>query len=409
MIRTPSLRGVVSPCSPRVLEQLEARFLLTTYYVSTSGSNANPGTSINQPLRTIQQAVDAAMPGDTVLVRGGTYRETISTPRSGTAAARITIQNYASEAVTVSGADTITGSWTPVGNEVYRAPMPWNYQFENQSSAYNSNQIFVGGKATELARWPNQTSSDVVLPTNAIADHVTFSKSNPALAGNDLATFHDADFNNNPNRWVGAKIWVNLARNDTDGQGQTGEVVSAANGSITVKGIDTRGGEGAWSIGAGTEYYLFQPTISALNATGGIAAGLDRGEWFIDTAAGQLYVRTPSGAAPAANSVEAKRRTYGFNLDADSYINIKGINLFSTTLTTDNLAANRNVSPGGVAAASNILIDGMTARYVSHFTDQTGNYQMQWQQKSGLILSGTRITFQNGDIRLSAGSGMSVI
>jgi hypothetical protein len=366
---------------------LEARFLMTTYYVSTGGNNANPGTSINAPLQTIQQAVNAAMPGDTVLVRGGTYRETVTTPRSGTASARITIQRYGNEVVTVSGADVITGTWTPVGNEVYRAPMPWNYQFENQSNAYNSNQIFVGGKATDLARWPNQTSSDVVMPTNAIADNVTFSKSNPALAGNDLATFHDAAFTDNPARWVGAKIWVNLARNDTDGQGQTGEVVSATNGSITVKGIDTRGGSGAWSIGTGTEFYLFQPTLAALNNSGGIAAGLDRGEWFLDTANQQLYVRTPTGTAPAAGSVagsvEAKRRTYGFNLDGDSHLTIKGINLFGTSLTTDSVAANRNVSPGGVAVASNILIDGMTARYVSHFTDQTGNYQMQWQQKSG--------------------------
>jgi hypothetical protein len=406
MKHRPRLRHVAAP---RLIEALEGRVLLTAYYVSTAGSDANPGTALTAPLRTIQAAVNAAMPGDTVLVRGGTYRETVSTPRSGTAAARITIQNYQNEVVTVSGADVITGSWTSVGNEVYRAPMPWNYQFENQRSDYSSNQVFYNGTMIELARWPNQTSSDVVRPTIPTADSVTFSKSDPNLASNDLATFHEASFTDNPNRWVGAKIWVNLARNDTDGQGQTGEVVSATNGSITVRGIDTRGGTGAWSIGAGTEFYLFQPTVSALNATGGIAAGLDRGEWFVDAANGHLYVRTPNGAAPAANSVEAKRRTYGFNLDGDSYITIKGINLFGTTLTTDNLAANRNASPGGVAPASNILIDGMNARYVTHFTDQTGNYQMQWQQKSGLILSGTNITFQNGDVRLSAGSGLSMI
>ncbi|HEY0007495.1 MAG TPA: proprotein convertase P-domain-containing protein, partial [Tepidisphaeraceae bacterium] len=388
---------------------LEPRFLLTTYYVSTGGSNANPGTSINQPMATIQQAVNAALAGDTVLIRGGTYRETVSTPRSGTALSRITIQNYQNETVTVSGTDVITGSWTSVGNEVYRAPMPWNYQFENQSSAYNSNQVFVGGKEVELARWPTQISSDVVMPTLAIADNVTFSKSDPNLASNDLATFHEVDFTDNPNRWVGAKIWANLARNDMDGQGQTGEVVSATNGSITVKGIDTKGGNQPWGIGTGTEFYLFQPTLTALNNSGGIAAGLDRGEWFLDTAAQQLYVRTPTGAAPTTGSVEAKRRTFGFNFDGDSHLTLQGVNLFGTSLTTDTVAANRNESPGGVAAASNILIDSMNARYVTHFTDMTGNYQMQWLQKSGLVLSGTDITFQNGDIRLSAGSGISIL
>jgi hypothetical protein len=36
----------------------------------------------------------------------------------------------------------------------------------------------------------------------------------------------------------------------------------------------------------------------------------------------------------------------------------------------------------------------MNAQHVSHFTDLTGNYQMQWQQKSGLILSGTTSRFK---------------
>jgi hypothetical protein len=359
-------------------------------------------------MRTIQKAVNAAKPGDTILVRGGTYRETVSTPRSGTSQARITIRNYQNEVVTVSGTNPIVGTWASVGNEVYRAPMPWNYHFENEREEYNSNQVFHNKQMLEIARWPTQTSRDLVRPTLAYADKITFSKSDPALEKNDLATFQEADFTDNPARWVGAKIWVNLARNGTDGQGQTGTVVSATAGSITVKDIDTRGGNGAWSIGEGTEFYLFQPTVTAVKSSGGIAAALDRGEWFIDTDAKQIYVRTPDGKAPAAGAVEAKRRTYGFNFDGDSYLTLRGINLFATSLTTDNLAANRNASPGGVAAASNILIDSMRAHHVSHFTDQTGNYQMQWQQKSGLILSGTNHTFKNSEVRYSAGSGLSV-
>ncbi|HEX8552302.1 MAG TPA: DUF1565 domain-containing protein [Abditibacteriaceae bacterium] len=379
-----------------------------TLYVSPMGDDAKAGTSIGAPLRTIQKAIDAAQPGDTILVRGGTYRETVAPTKSGTSNARITIQNYQNEPVTVSGTDPIAGNWTAVGNEVYRAAMPWNYHFENESADYNSNQVFHNGQMMELVRWPSQTSPDPVRPTLAIADNVTFSKSDPALKGNDLATFHEADFTDNPARWVGAKIWVNLARNGTDGQGQTGVVVSATNGTITAKNIDTRGGNGAWSIGKDTEFYLFQPTLEALNNSGGIAAAVDRGEWFLDTDAKQIYVRTADGKAPTAGAIEAKRRTYGFNLDGDSYFTLRGINLFATSLTTDNLAANRNVPPAGVADSSNIVIDGMKAHHVSHFTDQTGNYQMQWQQKSGIILSGSNHTFQNSEVRYSAGSGLSV-
>ena len=379
-----------------------------TYYVSPKGDDAKAGTSIGAPLHTIQKAIDVAQPGDTIVVRGGTYRETVSPTRSGTSNARITIQNYQKEPVTVSGTDPIAGDWTSVGNEVYRAAMPWNYHFENESADYNSNQVFHKGQMMELVRWPNQTSRDLVRPTLAIADNVTFSKSDPALKSNDLATFHEADFTDNPARWIGAKIWVNLSRNGTDGQGQTGVVVSATNGTITAKNIDTRGGNGAWSIGKDTEFYLFQPTLAGLNNSGGIAAAIDRGEWFLNTDAKQIYVRTPDGKKPANGAIEAKRRTYGFNLDGDSYFTLRGINLFATSLTTDNLAANRNVPPGEVADASNIVIDGMKAHHVSHFTDMTGNYQMQWQQKSGIILSGSNHTFINSEVRYSAGSGLSV-
>ena len=43
-----------------------------TYYVSTSGNDANPGTQ-SLPFRTIQKSADVAVAGDTVIVRPGTY------------------------------------------------------------------------------------------------------------------------------------------------------------------------------------------------------------------------------------------------------------------------------------------------------------------------------------------------
>jgi len=45
---------------------------LHTYYVSPSGSDTNPGT-ISQPFLTIQRAQTAAVAGDDIYVRGGTY------------------------------------------------------------------------------------------------------------------------------------------------------------------------------------------------------------------------------------------------------------------------------------------------------------------------------------------------
>lgn len=43
------------------------------YYVSPTGSDANGGTML-EPFATLQKAADLAEPGDTVWLRGGTYR-----------------------------------------------------------------------------------------------------------------------------------------------------------------------------------------------------------------------------------------------------------------------------------------------------------------------------------------------
>lgn len=68
-----------------------------TYYVATSGNNANPGT-LAQPWRTFQYACSNAPAGSTVYLRGGTYSETFVTMNvSGTSGNYITFQNYPTE------------------------------------------------------------------------------------------------------------------------------------------------------------------------------------------------------------------------------------------------------------------------------------------------------------------------
>ncbi len=60
------------------------------YYVSTTGSDTNPG-SITSPLKTFAKAVSALLPGDTLQVMPGTYEETLDLSSSGVATAPITI------------------------------------------------------------------------------------------------------------------------------------------------------------------------------------------------------------------------------------------------------------------------------------------------------------------------------
>jgi hypothetical protein len=72
----------------------------TTRYVSVRGSDDDPG-SLSRPWRTITFAASRLRPGDTLLVRGGTYLERPTVAASGTAGAPITIQSYPGESAVI--------------------------------------------------------------------------------------------------------------------------------------------------------------------------------------------------------------------------------------------------------------------------------------------------------------------
>ncbi len=72
-----------------------------TYYVATNGNDGNPGTS-SSPFRTVQKGLNTVQPGDTCIIRGGTYNEALVLGQSGTSSAPITVKNYTGETVTVS-------------------------------------------------------------------------------------------------------------------------------------------------------------------------------------------------------------------------------------------------------------------------------------------------------------------
>src|SRR5579871_3096511 len=78
----------------RAIERLERRILLTTYYVSPSGSDGAAGTSSAAAFATLQHAADLVGAGDTVDVLPGTYNQGFvvgwDNPQNGTATAPIT-------------------------------------------------------------------------------------------------------------------------------------------------------------------------------------------------------------------------------------------------------------------------------------------------------------------------------
>lgn len=87
------------------LEQLEDRELLSTYFVSPTGSNSASGDS-DSPWQTLQYAADRVQAGDTVIVRAGNYTG-FELQTDGTAGARVVFSAEAN--VTINVANPVRG------------------------------------------------------------------------------------------------------------------------------------------------------------------------------------------------------------------------------------------------------------------------------------------------------------
>jgi hypothetical protein len=83
--------------------------LETIYVDQVSGSDSNGGSESSAFL-TIQHAVDVAAPGTKILVKNGSYKETINFPISGTAAHPIVVAAAQGQTPVVTGAEVVTGS-----------------------------------------------------------------------------------------------------------------------------------------------------------------------------------------------------------------------------------------------------------------------------------------------------------
>jgi hypothetical protein len=80
----------------------------STYYISTSGNDTNPGT-LSSPWKTIGKASSMVAAGDTVFIRGGVYNETVKFSNSGTASSPIWIKAYSGENPIIDGNLTFPG------------------------------------------------------------------------------------------------------------------------------------------------------------------------------------------------------------------------------------------------------------------------------------------------------------
>ena len=87
------------------------------YHVSKQGNDQYVGTD-RQPFLTISRAAAMAMPGDTITVHAGTYREWVSPANGGTEEKRIVYRSAGDGEVIISGAEQVE-DWREEGDNVW--------------------------------------------------------------------------------------------------------------------------------------------------------------------------------------------------------------------------------------------------------------------------------------------------
>lgn len=358
----------------------------TTYYVSPSGRDAAGGKTANSPFRHIQKCADVMVPGDTCLVLSGTYEETVVPARSGSAELPITYRTAPGAEVTVSGASRI-GGFDPVTTADVTAiaatdPFAADSEFSDavaDGHIYSTDvdlgpdvttvQVFTDKRMGVEAQWP-YPGLDLLAPSLQYAGEASAD-----------ATVADADLTRPAGYWNGARAltgyWYVSA---------TTTVKSSAVGSVTLDA-------------APPCVHKVVPRETRYALSGKIGELAHPGEWFYDPAAKRLYVYGTED--PDTHTVEAKRRTLGFDLTNTSHTTVDGIGLFATTIATG-------------PSSTGVTLDGIHGQYLSHYTDITrgatdcGSTVTRGVGDSGIILDGTQNKIVNSDLSLSAGNGIAL-
>ncbi len=347
-------------------------------YVSPAGDDGHTGLGPEpaQALRTIQAGVNKLQPGDTLFIRGGVYRETVTFPRSGEAGRPLTLKAYPGEKPLVSGCDPV-GGWTRGPGAIWEAPMPWTL-------GLGRNQVFAGGEVLVEARFPHTPAPGLEMPVAGLSPlWPTFGefsipkdtgKQQPGRIVSKLLDGQPADF------WKGAlyyglhyEAWC----------GQTGVIESSKAGEISV-GERTNGwwftGEYAQEDGRGM-------------IVGHMHALTQPGEWVWQDNVLHLIPR----AEGEPREVEAKRRQLAFDLSGRQHIRVEGLSVKAASVRMDGSAW--------------CTFERCDLSYISHFTRQFGMGQVENGRdtiksgETGIFVGGHDNAFLSCSVRISAGAG----
>ena len=342
------------------------------YFVSPDGADDNPGT-LNRPFKTVQKCAEVVSVGETCWLREGIYRETITPVASGTPTESITFAAYKEETVTISGTELVD-RWSLDEGSIYKTKVALPVDSYSDTDFF-ANQVFIGGKMMNEARFPNLGKKQDLLRPKLLGGGLK-------SQGGTAAAITNKEIPALTEGWIGAKVWAN-------------EWYTTRTGTITTEEDGTLKAEmtASWDRGAFWMYFFGKREL------------LDSArEWFYDSESQTLYLWSPDSDVP--KDVEVKQRNFAFDLSDRYHITIRNLNLFANTITTSD-------------SSVGIEIDGIKAKYVSHHmtlpplpkseqapNSDNGLFVASHAHDTGIQLRGIKHTIKDSVVDWSSGNGV---
>ncbi|MBQ3573014.1 MAG: hypothetical protein IJA16_00300, partial [Clostridia bacterium] len=407
-----------------------------TYYASPNGS-ADANSYI-----TLEQAAAIAEPGDTIILKGGTYRTTLTPANSGSANSPITYKAAKGEKVIISALCDL-GAPTEVTNHTFNTSKAvYSADAAGIDLGLGRNQIFVTYNGeTEVqteARYPNGpeylkdgrlsnlwgVEGNIYKSAGTKYTATTTEKEDGTTAttysyADDVYNLIESDslLNQEDDYWKGG-IWVGQFGNAY--ALNSGKIEGSSNGKLVIDDTERTGRWwwNTWAEGYNQSYHSYVESTTKQNVPSnhfnygyitGHRNALDiEGEWIMEN--DKVYIVLPSGVSANDAKIEAKARPLVIDLSGKEYINIEGIETIGGSVNMN--------------GSKMCMLNDMDMKNITHFTlsaDQKNGFidafpydQAAYNNQNGaplrgevgIFVSGSDNAIVNSTIDHSAGAGV---
>ena len=274
-------------------------FLIETsgaiFYVATDGNDLSEGT-LNNPLATLNEAVNRMDAGDTCIFRGGRYRQSLVLSNKD----NLTFRAYENEQVIFDGTTPLITSWTQYSGNIYQTPVSADFW-----------QLFAGEQMMMPARWPNAALSD-----ESVWDQ-------PGHWAKVIYSSSKTDFVDDPT------AHSNLEQLNFSVQGSIAVLAVGSFKSYAREILNHTAGSPNFTVSAvgnrkasNYQYYFLEGLLEFVDSPG---------EWYLDRENDILYAWGDTNAA-----FFGKTQDYAFNFSNCDDITISDIDFFGTTVRFNN-------------------------------------------------------------------------